>query len=351
MNKDEAERCIDLGKQAMQKGDKDKAMRLFQKSLSLHPTDEARKWLKAAAELTQTFATKEPTPVQEPQKPAPQKFTAEQEKRCRDILGKNDYYDILGLAKTASQDDIKKAYRKLALKLHPDKNHAPSASEAFKKINRSFACLSDETKRRTYDQTGQEEVHGIQMNGFNAGDADFAEHVFREFFGESFFPQQGFHRVYRTYNFGHNMNRPYDNQDRGGNRIPFLQLLPIIVLILISLASNLSWNYDPFALHYTPKYSVKKFTENLRVEYYLEPYYAKDLTNTDRVKLEENVELSYLRYLEKECETQKNKKTNFLKKANYYKGASGKQYKEYAENIDMSSCDNLQDLLERRRGH
>ena len=70
---------------------------------------------------------------------------------CRDILKKSDYYDILGLEKTASSGEIKKAYRKLALKLHPDKNPYPKATDAFKKVSSAFATLNDEEKRRTYD--------------------------------------------------------------------------------------------------------------------------------------------------------------------------------------------------------
>ena len=76
---------------------------------------------------------------------------------CRKILQKKDYYDILGVAKDSSDDEIKKAYRKLALKLHPDKNRAPQATEAFKKVSSAFACLSNEEKKRIYDQCGSEE--------------------------------------------------------------------------------------------------------------------------------------------------------------------------------------------------
>lgn len=349
MNKDEAERCIELGMQAMKKGDKDKAIRLFQKSLNLHPSEVAKKWLKAVAEMPQTHVNKDPEPAPEPHKPAAPKFTADQEKICREILGKNDYYDILGIAKTASTDDIKKAYRKLALRLHPDKNHAPSASEAFKKINKSFACLSDEMKRRTYDQTGQEEIHGIEMNHYNAGEADFAEHVFREFFGESFFfPQQGFHRVYRTGNRGRNMNHQYENQQQNNmNRAPLLQFLPIIIVIFLSLASNFTSSSELFSFHQTHAYSVRKVTENLNIEYYIQPSYAKDLSYTEKTSLEKSVEVTYMNYMYQECEMQKRKKNTLLSKANYYKGNTGKQYREYAENVDMTSCTTWQDLHER----
>lgn len=65
-----------------------------------------------------------------------------------------DYYQILGVPKTASQDQIKKAYRDLALKYHPDINKSKEASERFKEINEAYAVLGDEQKRKQYDSYG-----------------------------------------------------------------------------------------------------------------------------------------------------------------------------------------------------
>jgi len=67
---------------------------------------------------------------------------------------KRDYYDILGISKSASQEEIKKAYRKLALQWHPDKNKSPEANEKFKEINEAYEVLSNPQKKQTYDQFG-----------------------------------------------------------------------------------------------------------------------------------------------------------------------------------------------------
>ncbi len=67
---------------------------------------------------------------------------------------KRDYYEILGVSKTASLDEIKSAYRKLALKWHPDKNKSPEAEEKFKEINEAYEVLSDKEKRAKYDRFG-----------------------------------------------------------------------------------------------------------------------------------------------------------------------------------------------------
>lgn len=73
------------------------------------------------------------------------------------MIAKKDYYEILGLQKGASEDEIKKAYKKLALRFHPDKNRAPNATDAFKKISTAFACLNNPEKRKIYDEHGTEE--------------------------------------------------------------------------------------------------------------------------------------------------------------------------------------------------
>jgi curved DNA-binding protein len=72
-------------------------------------------------------------------------------------MATRDYYDILGVSKTASDDEIKKAYRKLAMKYHPDRNpNKKEAEERFKEINEAYAVLSDKEKRKQYDSFGAE---------------------------------------------------------------------------------------------------------------------------------------------------------------------------------------------------
>ncbi len=70
------------------------------------------------------------------------------------MANKKDYYEVLGVSKTASKEEIKDAYRKLALQYHPDRNKAPDAEERFKQISEAYAVLSDDDKRAQYDQLG-----------------------------------------------------------------------------------------------------------------------------------------------------------------------------------------------------
>jgi molecular chaperone DnaJ len=85
---------------------------------------------------------------------------------------KRDYYEILGVDKKSSAKDIKSAYRKMALKYHPDKNKAADAEEKFKEINEAYQILSDGEKKKTYDQFGHaafDPASGMGGNPFSGG--------------------------------------------------------------------------------------------------------------------------------------------------------------------------------------
>lgn len=139
------------------------------------------------------------------------------------MSSKRDYYEILGLSKSASTAEIKSAYRKLALEWHPDRNKAAGANEKFKEINEAYAVLSDPKKRGNYDQFGHSAFApgggygGPQQGPFQyyystsggppagGGGMPFGEdfidpfEIFEQFFGGGFSPRQTRQRreVYR----------------------------------------------------------------------------------------------------------------------------------------------------------
>jgi len=90
-------------------------------------------------------------------------------------MANKDYYNVLGVSKSASQTEIKKAYRRLALKYHPDKNDSKEAEKRFKEVNRAYEVLSDPKKRKNYDQFGHtaferaEKGAGPGRNSYRSG--------------------------------------------------------------------------------------------------------------------------------------------------------------------------------------
>ena len=105
-------------------------------------------------------------------------------------MAKRDFYDILGVNRDASDEDIKKAYRKLAMKHHPDRNpDNPKSEEHFKEAKEAYEILSDGQKRAAYDQYGHAGVDpqsGMGGGGFGGGTGGFSDAfggIFDEIFG------------------------------------------------------------------------------------------------------------------------------------------------------------------------
>jgi len=100
------------------------------------------------------------------------------------MSAKRDYYEVLGVGKSSSPDEIKSQYRKLALKFHPDRNKSPDAQEHFKEISEAYAVLSDSSKRELYDQHGHEGVDGRYSTEdiFRGAGGNFND-IFNDLFG------------------------------------------------------------------------------------------------------------------------------------------------------------------------
>lgn len=96
---------------------------------------------------------------------------------------KRDYYEVLGVDRNATEEEIKKAFRKLAFKYHPDHNHDDKAGEAFKEINEAYEVLSNPEKRAAYDRYGHAGMENVWGRGFEGMDFGGFGDIFEAFFG------------------------------------------------------------------------------------------------------------------------------------------------------------------------
>ncbi|KAE8676077.1 Heat shock protein DnaJ isoform 2 [Hibiscus syriacus] len=332
-NKDDALKCLKLGKDALDAGDRPRALKFLTKARRLDPSLPVDNLLSAAAEAkSDDRSTPDPPPDSSQSKPSDKPsirrrnppagsvssssppadaagtYTEEQVVTVKQIRKKKDYYEILGLEKNCSVDDVRKAYRKLSLKVHPDKNKAPCSEEAFKSVSKAFQCLSDEESRKRYDLVGSDEpVYERRAsqyrgagNGFNGFyDTDFdADEIFRNFFFGGMPPAT---TQFRSFNFGPRMGARTGDQGSAGFNIRMLiQLLPILLILLFSFLPS---SEPVFSLSRSYPYEYKFTTKN-GVNFYVRSKkfkldYPDD--SIERARIEERVERDYESILAQNC--------------------------------------------------
>ncbi len=108
------------------------------------------------------------------------------------MASKRDYYEILGVSKSASSEEIKSAFRKLAKQYHPDVNKEPDAEMKFKELQEAYAVLSDDNRRHQYDQFGHEAFTNANSGGNGYGGFDFSSFDFSDIFDNLFGSSFGF---------------------------------------------------------------------------------------------------------------------------------------------------------------
>ncbi|VDK45259.1 unnamed protein product [Anisakis simplex] len=410
-NRQEAQRCMDIAREALRSNDASKAIKFLHKAVKLDPSSDIRYLLEKAKHMNQdSDESKDSNPTGtengyghydqyekesevrsrrkssssqfHPSRSQPSMNTTErgcpdgadegsssstEQKRTRSrsagraVLGVHytkeeaatvdrirhckDYYEILNLKKDATESQLKREYRKLALQLHPDKCRAPGATEAFKALGNAYAVLSNKEKRAQYDLYGADgprrRNNDNEFYEYDYGrgfEAEFTpEEIFNMFFGGGY-PSSDLNRRFRhTQTHFHHAHPTQQEQSPYG---PILQLLPLFAVLLLGFIAQLMVGDPAFQLNRDSKYSEERFTKDLRVPYYVKTDFLSNYRNR-LSQVERQVEDDYISQLKMSCYRERSSKETLEWRARAL-GDAGMWSR--AQQMTLPSCMKLQQI-------
>lgn len=269
------------------------------------------------------------------------------DEKCKQLLKKKDYYDLLNISKSATQEEIKRGYKKQAVRFHPDKNHSKLAEECFKKISEAYQTLSNPEKKEFYDKYGDEaefrekyyqthQAYEEEMDAFDIFDILFG--------GDPNFQRRAGQRRrrYRQADFTHNNNN-INLAGRGGY-LMLMQFLPVIFMLILFVIPNLSSFFEAKPLYQFKRdslYSHRRKTSINQVEFYVgEEFIKKYPKMKDFQNLEPDIEKEYLSYVYQECRNAISRKNTYEYYMTYsYNRYEREMYRQKLSQLDYNSCE------------
>jgi len=241
------------------------------------------------------------------------------------------YYELFDVHREASTEEINKKFKKLVLQLHPDKNPAPRAEEAFNAAKQAKDCLLDPTRRAQYDTTGVDQAvkREPQLDPFE------------EFFVHTYGPR---FRVYRT-----NFTRPQTQNTSAteSTLIMLLQILPLLLMFILAFTWSPHTEEQLFSFERATPYVVERFTKHWKVSYFVKRNFEQTHgTNSESLRKVENlVERQWVRYVNTQCHYEQQHRQRLFDKARWtFDRALREQYLTQAKEYPTPSCSILEQL-------
>lgn len=377
-NKEEADRCQKLAHKAIQVGDFDKAKRLLEKANRMYPSDTINEMLNRLnskninsnqknnspknnthrSNISSSKPTRSAESINSNDSKGATSASEASESMCKRILKAKNFYETLGVAKDADEIAIKKAYKKLALQLHPDKCKAPSAEEAFKRIALAFQTLSDSEKRKDYDTFGENGPPSHSATGdvryyqYHSDGFLTPEDLFRMFFGgvpaEVSFQRQRFTRdgtrsTTRMYT-SHSNNNGINTNPLWQKIASIIQILPVLLMLFLAIIGNFLPSFFPedkplYSLNRTREYNRQKWTGINNIPFFVNPRSNFDnLFPPNSIKLQElEVQIEMIHFT-RECGVEERIILQDIAYAKYYQSRS--KLKEI-QNRSKPNCEKL----------
>lgn len=277
----------------------------------------------------------------------------------RRILHAKNYYDILQVPKDVSEEDLKRAYKKLALLTHPDKNKTENAEEAFKAVGKAYTTLSDPQKRSVYDRHGEAGLQGTHVRTQRGGnyEPDDIYDLFAQMFGAD---TRGMHTRHYYYSTQRAQQGPRPGGPGGPNGEEFqgppwaaklAQILPICLFLIVFLLFSVGFEDQPpiYSLSFDQQggYIRKRSTREHRIPYYVMPNFAqihaKDPSSL--YNIEASIYANYKNQLNRKCRYEQKEKIVMRNRASlYYSGKTQRDMLEKADAYPTPSCDEFTTL-------
>ncbi|RLV89906.1 putative J domain-containing protein [Spathaspora sp. JA1] len=320
-------------------------------------------------------------------------FTKDQEAIVLKVLSykPHQFYEILCVEKSANESEIKKSYRKLAIKCHPDKNPHPRSAEAFKLLNKAWGVLSDPSKKNIYDQTGSDpdsrfgsgaaSSGASSSNIFNGGTSyrgggvPFDDDIFNLFFGggsgaspfgggrttfqfgngfsfQSFDGADPFMRHRRQYR-GHNQQNSNSQQDQPQQEASLSEslraLAPILLILIVPIFSALfsdSNGAPEYSFLQSKEYSIQRTTPRFNIPFYVNKKFSEKYAGKTPRQLKNfdyKIENVYIQDKRSKCSREQIHKNEMIEDAQGWFFTDTEKLTK-AENMPMPNCEILRGL-------
>jgi DnaJ family protein B protein 12 len=276
--------------------------------------------------------------------------------KCKELLKKKDYYDILNIKKDATNEEIKRAYKKQAVKFHPDKNHSKLAEECFKKISEAYQCLSDPEKKKFYDKYGNEEEFRqryYQAHRHYEEEMDPYD-IFEILFGGGAMPRRGGRRPRHFHRNDFNVQfNDFGAVNLRGKSL-LLLLVPFFLMIVIQILPELFSLIKPLPLYKFNRngtYKYKKRTYKNNIEYFANDKFLKKYpTKQDMLSIDSQIENDYLNYIYDHCKNVLERKQELEYYMRYtYSRYERQVYKQQIERLNYNYCEQYNHLKNRMK--
>ncbi|XP_026840763.1 dnaJ homolog subfamily B member 14 isoform X1 [Drosophila persimilis] len=247
----------------------------------------------------------------------PHAFTAEMLDVVQKVLRCRNHYEVLGLSQNDPFSEVKRSYKRLALRLHPDKNRAPGAEMAFRRISEAADCLTDHERRIKYT---------LDMG---MGDSEYSD-------GENVEQEEG----EEDYDGG-TPRRPYMAANQ---RVPQSQALfqtehlaigMVCALLFMFLTMHFLSTVPDYSFKRTSTHSLVRFSHSRNIAYYMSPKTAAKYTEEERQELEQEIESVYIQDLKVNCQQETRLRDTLRLRA---RQGDLENMRHHAEDLPLAAC-------------